>query len=990
MPIITKPVDEGKEIHGKTYTKYYDKDKNSLSNLSKAGTMGTTSLGSTIFDNTAQNRIEKLNVEKEKSVLESKDIILEYIKYCNADFSSILTKSNADKTFIEARMTDNIIALRDMGIDPKPIIKDEYYNLRDAIECIKKRNDNITDEELEKKTSESIRVSLKLRLNYINHITTIMANMIKSNYKTLGLSEQELQVYLDNLSSEDNMSVKAVADLKDKIVSNKDKFLINNGESIDLRELGFGVIFGTSEKMTDGASNDFNQKVMLLSLQKAMRYDAVVVAHGDSEYKKQDNLHNEICIKMIDEIRTKINTDDDLYALNEYINLFFKQYKSSFSTNNDLPWVKKFQSESKILLSQSSYTDNNIEKMISEITNNSISITEIKSYFTKNKKELFGEYDDDYNYLMNNIDDNKYNISISYYILNDLKNMEPKGEYIWTCQPTRSLSGGPFTEVNELLRQLIKEGFKKIVVNDCNPGGHSIAKDILETPGVLINYSKVSNWIESSLDDDPNLIHINELEKEIRLFAESYNIDYDDDIYLNECYSWYMNNMDIINEADGNDGPLVSFLKKIVGAIIGFIKRIFNFFKLLLTKAKELFFGTSEKPKDTKTESPKKVKCPLINPKTKKIEEIEGSTRQELHDKAVKACNDIAAEIKRLKDNNEKVTKQMEGELKKMDDNKKKSSNESFSLIRSLLEFDAGDGTNQDDDTQVDIEDPDDTSTPTPEEPANDPAPTQDDDPVGATDIDMDDPDDGTSEPTSEPSNEPTPADDPAVDDPAGATDIDMDDPDTTPDVGADAGDGEYTLGDDGEDDPAGATDIDMDDPDAGDGEGNPEDDGEPEAGLDDDPTGATDIDMEDPEGGEGDGIDGGDNSADGIDNSGDNSQDQISGLKAIENELFENLTDKQKQIKIKELKNNYVDLFDRCDGIIDVINARKPSDETTAQIFEYINNTILDLQNTVHDYLEHTFATKSYLENDAQFKSYLNILNTINNILKELNINKK
>ena len=408
-----------------------------------------------------------------------------------------------------------------------------------------------------------------------------------------------------------------------------------------------------------------------------------------------------------------------------------------------------------------------------------------------------------------------------------------------------------------------------------------------------------------------------------------------------------------------------------------------------LDEAKELFFGTSEKPKDTKTESPKKVKCLLINPKTKKIEEIEGSTRQELRDKAVKACNDIAAEIKRLKDNNEKVTKQMEGELKRMDDNKKKSSNESFSLIRSLLEFDAGDGTNQDDDTQVDIEDPDDTSISTQEEPANDSTPTQDDDPTGATDIDMDDSDAGTSEPTPEPANEPAPAAEPATDDPAGATDIDMDDPDATPDAGDDAGDGEYTLGDDGGDDPAGATDIDMDDPDSEGGEGNPEEDeGEPGEGGDDDPAGATDIDMDDPdsEGGEGDGTD------DGIDSSDPDSSDsenQMSGLKAIENELFENLTDKQKQIKIKELKNNYVELFNRCDGIIDIINSRKPSDETTVQIFEYINNVILDLQNTVHDYLEHAFATKSYLENDAQFKSYLNILNTINNILKELNIEK-
>ena len=407
---------------------------------------------------------------------------------------------------------------------------------------------------------------------------------------------------------------------------------------------------------------------------------------------------------------------------------------------------------------------------------------------------------------------------------------------------------------------------------------------------------------------------------------------------------------------------------------------------------KELFFGSesnSDKAKQSKTSIEKPIKTPMISVKDKKVVEIESKTNAELEKKGNNIISEMLGSIKSLKDKMDRANKEDEKMIKTINDKeqKKKSSNESFSLIRSLLEFDAGDGTNQDDDTQVDIEDPDDTSTPTPEEPTTDPAPTQDDDPAGATDIDMDDPGDGTSEPTQEPANEPAPATEPAIDDPAGATDIDMDDPDT----GADAGDGEYTLGDDTGDakDPAGATDIDMDDPDATGGEGNPEGGEEPGEG-EDDPAGATDIDMDDPEGGEGDDIDGTDGSGTDIDSDSADSQDQMSGLKAIENELFENLTDKQKQIKIKELKNNYVELFDRCDGIIDIINSRKPSDESTAQIFDYINNVILDLQNTVHDYLEHTFSTKTYLENDAQFKSYLNILNTINNILKELNITKK
>ena len=367
---------------------------------------------------------------------------------------------------------------------------------------------------------------------------------------------------------------------------------------------------------------------------------------------------------------------------------------------------------------------------------------------------------------------------------------------------------------------------------------------------------------------------------------------------------------------------------------------------------------------------------------TKKVVEVESKSNAELHKKGNSIISEMIKIVKAVKDKADAGNKEDEKVIKIIEEkeSKKKSSNESFSLIRSLLEFDAGDGTNQDDnETNIDIEDPDDTSS-TPEPTQDDPAdttPTNDDDPAGATDIDMDDPDAGI-EPTSEPTNEPAPADTTPTndDDPAGATDIDMDDPD----AGADAGDVEYTLDDSEGNDPSDDTGIDMDDPDVGiDDSGEGED---PE-----DPAGDPNIDLDD---GEGDGEGGtiGDDTSDIDPNSPDN-QDQISGLKAIENELFENLTDKQKQIKIKELKNNFVDLFDRCDGIIDIINARRPSDESTAQIFEYINNAILDLQNTVHDYLEHTFSTRSYLENDAQFKSYLNVLNTINNILLELNIKK-
>lgn len=118
--------------------------------------------------------------------------------------------------------------------------------------------------------------------------------------------------------------------------------------------------------------------------------------------------------------------------------------------------------------------------------------------------------------------------------------------------------------------------------------------------------------------------------------------------------------------------------------------------------------------------------------------------------------------------------------------------------------------------------------------------------------------------------------------------------------------------------------------------------------------------------------------------------EERDSKLKELEGELFDTLSPEQKQIKIDELKRCYQELYSRCDNIIDMINNGTSPDENTSRVFEYINDNMSDLKQYIYDYFTYTFDTKPYLENDAQYRKYIAILNSFNSILEPLIKNKE
>lgn len=106
--------------------------------------------------------------------------------------------------------------------------------------------------------------------------------------------------------------------------------------------------------------------------------------------------------------------------------------------------------------------------------------------------------------------------------------------------------------------------------------------------------------------------------------------------------------------------------------------------------------------------------------------------------------------------------------------------------------------------------------------------------------------------------------------------------------------------------------------------------------------------------------------------------------LKELETVVFDNLTDEEKKLKIKELKSLFIEIHKRCETIADRTSDLK-TDEETIQISEYISNVLLNLKMYISDYLNNIFDSKTYVENLAHLQKYITIFSAINKVFDDI-----
>lgn len=103
-----------------------------------------------------------------------------------------------------------------------------------------------------------------------------------------------------------------------------------------------------------------------------------------------------------------------------------------------------------------------------------------------------------------------------------------------------------------------------------------------------------------------------------------------------------------------------------------------------------------------------------------------------------------------------------------------------------------------------------------------------------------------------------------------------------------------------------------------------------------------------------------------------------------MEKSIFDQLSPELQQSKTTELKKLYSDTYDKCQSIIDIIStADKQPDQV--KIYDYILNSLIDLQKYIKDYLTNIFDSKTYIENMTELQKYLAILDTVNGVFEDM-----
>ena len=111
--------------------------------------------------------------------------------------------------------------------------------------------------------------------------------------------------------------------------------------------------------------------------------------------------------------------------------------------------------------------------------------------------------------------------------------------------------------------------------------------------------------------------------------------------------------------------------------------------------------------------------------------------------------------------------------------------------------------------------------------------------------------------------------------------------------------------------------------------------------------------------------------------------------VKPANTNIFDTLTAEEQNIKIKELKKSYQNLYATIDDILNRIN-NMDIDEDTLDVMSRVTITLYNLKDELANYFIHIFNLKSYLENDIKFNEFLAILKAVVVVVDELSSKKQ
>jgi len=106
---------------------------------------------------------------------------------------------------------------------------------------------------------------------------------------------------------------------------------------------------------------------------------------------------------------------------------------------------------------------------------------------------------------------------------------------------------------------------------------------------------------------------------------------------------------------------------------------------------------------------------------------------------------------------------------------------------------------------------------------------------------------------------------------------------------------------------------------------------------------------------------------------------------KRKDREIFDTLSPQEQKIKTVKLKELFMDLYNRCDQIIDKLNSIGADYEDLGSPIHKSVETLCALKEMISTYLLYLFDSKSYIENDITFNRFLTALNQIKLVTKDM-----
>ena len=654
--------------------------------------------GFDIIDGMIHHQLEVYDKTRDLALLQAEDIVKAYREAAGASYDKAVQFLNENANEINKRVA------RGADVVSEFFHKNEFDNLTrlltsssDALFELQERYD-FSEAELKRSIVENafsdsddpnkIRDIIQARITYSNVIVQMFKQMLQQNYKILGITEKEASLLVERISSGDADEEKAgIVAIKDIIESKAEQF--HKKDMYDLRPIGGGCIFYTSQDL--GAIKA--DTVFRRMIQLAMTHDAVVVAHGSNQTKK--GLAEKVLATQI--IAPTFKKTFHLGKLNATTVLGFSFGKSDAEIYQDYVRASKkaqwsaeklTEFQNKVVSAQKALKaaiDAGDESLIQSIISANENVNQKFKKIAETSEKAIAEYKEMEDQIkrgervvlsewiaafdaINSADDainkalDKYNEVLRKY----------KDSTYWGCQPVKTLKGGPFTDMNKLVAQLIKEGFKNIYIMSCNPGSHELDPKILATPGVKIHHA-----VHSILSENVEYVYDND-----DSFSEAYNTIDEATTELEVYESMYSTaSNEFSSEFLTEAGSVSSIWAKVKEWIKTAIKKVINFFKTVFEKIKNFIDRVKNFFKNRKGKLTKKVDTGVIRGDGK-VEKFNFDDYEELKKKTEAACDELTKMIHKYE---QESIKGMQEAEKYADQQSKKAINESIDGMDTLV-----------------------------------------------------------------------------------------------------------------------------------------------------------------------------------------------------------------------------------------------------------------------------------------------------------------